>query len=105
MQSAHENVKHVLLVLIFDRCGNVGLYLSIKQCCMVLLANGNGSFANPPYLDIHGEVDKGLRRGQPQYMNQKRYAEYRKLWLSHQIPSLIARTLEQRNDAGGWETF
>ncbi|KAI8141720.1 hypothetical protein BJV82DRAFT_645135 [Fennellomyces sp. T-0311] len=41
--------------------GEIGLYLSVKRCVVILLHNGNGWFVNAPYLDPHGEVDQGLR--------------------------------------------
>ncbi|KAI9321086.1 hypothetical protein BX666DRAFT_1851833 [Dichotomocladium elegans] len=85
--------------------GEIGIYLSIKRCVLILLHNGNGWFLNAPYLDAHGEVDQGLRRGRPQYLNLKRYAEIRKLWLQHNIPVYIARQIEANFDVGGWTTL
>ncbi|KAI8369913.1 hypothetical protein EDC96DRAFT_503828 [Choanephora cucurbitarum] len=41
--------------------GEIGVFLSIKRCVLILLHNGNGWFMNAPYLDPHGEVDQGLR--------------------------------------------
>lgn len=44
------------------RCGGeIGIFLSVKRCVLILLHNGNGWFINAPYLDPHGEVDQGLR--------------------------------------------
>ena len=58
-----------------------------------------------PYLDAHGEVDEGLRRGRPQYLAAKRYADIRKLWLQHGIPAYVARQIEASYDVGGWTTL
>jgi E3 ubiquitin-protein ligase UBR1 len=58
----------------------------------------------PPYLDQHGEVDYGLRRGRPQFLNLKRYHELRKIWLGLSIPTTVSRKIDQTFDAGGWET-
>ncbi|KAJ3037015.1 hypothetical protein HDV00_002148 [Rhizophlyctis rosea] len=85
--------------------GDVGLYLLIKKCIVLILHGDNGNFMNPPYLDAHGEVDVGLRRGRPQYLNMRRYDEIRKLWLTHGIPSFVARKIEQSIDFGGWPTL
>jgi E3 ubiquitin-protein ligase UBR1 len=44
------------------RCGGViGMYFLIKKCCLLFLHAGNGTFAQSPYLDIHGEVDMSMR--------------------------------------------
>ncbi|KAI8394291.1 uncharacterized protein BYT42DRAFT_508324 [Radiomyces spectabilis] len=85
--------------------GEVGIFLSVKRCVLILLHNGNGWFINAPYLDPHGEVDQGLRRGKPQYLSLKRYAETRKLWLQHNIPIYVARQIEANYDIGGWTTL
>ena len=79
--------------------------MSVKKCSLIILSNDNGAFNPPPYLDIHGEVDRGLRRGKPQFLNVKRYAEFRKLWQSHAFPSIVARRLEHVIDSGGWRTL
>ncbi|KAJ3313237.1 hypothetical protein HDV04_002221 [Boothiomyces sp. JEL0838] len=65
----------------------------------------NGCMLNPPYLDAHGEVDIMLQRGNPQFLNLKRYDELRKLWLSGLIPSFVARRMDQIYDQGGWMTY
>ncbi|CEJ03530.1 hypothetical protein RMCBS344292_17511 [Rhizopus microsporus] len=85
--------------------GEIGIFLYVKRCVLLLLHNGNGWFMNAPYLDPHGEVDQGLRHGRPQYLNSKRYAEIRKLWLQHNIPVYVARQIEANYDIGGWTTF
>ncbi|KAI7861581.1 hypothetical protein BDF14DRAFT_1867467 [Spinellus fusiger] len=85
--------------------GEIGAFLSVKRCVLILLHNGNGWFIDAPYLDSHGEVDQGLRRGKPQFLNVKRYAEIRKLWLQHTIPIYIARQIEANYDIGGWTTM
>lgn len=92
--------------LSFFSCGgDIGIFLSVKRCVLILLHNGNGWFMNAPYLDTHGEVDQGLRRGRPQYLNTKRYSEIRKLWLQHNIPIYVARQIEATYDIGGWTTL
>ncbi|KAL1921436.1 uncharacterized protein VTP21DRAFT_11152 [Calcarisporiella thermophila] len=85
--------------------GEIGLYFLVKKCALLLLHHRNGSFMNPPYLDLHGEVDLGLRRGRPQFLNRRRYDEVRKLWLQHGIPVHVARKIEQSYDLGGWTTL
>ncbi|KAK4050728.1 E3 ubiquitin-protein ligase ubr1 [Microbotryomycetes sp. JL221] len=89
--------------------GSVGIFYFVKNNCLLYLYAGKGTFANPPYLDSHGEVDSGGRsRGRnqfPQFLHQSRYDEVRKIWLTHQIPTLVARKLEASTNHGGWETI
>ncbi|KAI8980835.1 hypothetical protein BDB01DRAFT_187703 [Pilobolus umbonatus] len=85
--------------------GEIGMFLSVKRCILILLHNGNGWFMNTPYLDPHGEVDQGLRHGRPQYLSTKRYSEIRKLWLQHNVPIFVARQIEANYDIGGWTTL
>ncbi|CAI2174520.1 3024_t:CDS:10 [Funneliformis geosporum] len=84
--------------------GEIGIYLLVKKCVILLLHVDNGCYMNAPYLDKHGEVD-GLKRGKPQFLNQKRYDEIRKVWLTHGVPIHVARKIEQAFDLGGWPTF
>ncbi|KAF8584966.1 hypothetical protein K439DRAFT_1633097 [Ramaria rubella] len=85
-------------------CGGViGVYFLVKRCAILYLFAGNGSFAPAPYLDVHGEVDFSMRRGRRQLLHDIRAEEIRKLWLSHGIPTYIARKLDSTVDVGGWE--
>ncbi|KIY52668.1 hypothetical protein FISHEDRAFT_34734 [Fistulina hepatica ATCC 64428] len=85
-------------------CGGVvGLYFLLKRCSILYLYAGNGCFAYPPYLDIHGEMDPSMRRGRRQYLHHARWEEIRRVWLTHGIPTLITRKLEGNIDQGGWE--
>ncbi len=88
---------------------------------MLYLNYKSGSFGTAPFLDVHGEPDPELkydcslhncgstnpcRRGRQQYLHQKRYdLGIRSMLLHHQIPSYIARKMENVSDAGGWETL
>ena len=89
------------------RCGgNVGLFLNVRRCAVLLLNGRNGSFFAAPYLDRHGETDWGLKRHHQLWLNMKRYDRlYRDLWLAHGVPSAVSRKLEgDSNNTGGWET-
>ena len=48
-------------ILINSCAGNIGMYLLVKKCVLLLLHGDNGCFMNAPYLDTHGEVDLGLK--------------------------------------------
>ncbi|KAM0790845.1 hypothetical protein ACM66B_004689 [Microbotryomycetes sp. NB124-2] len=88
--------------------GSIGIFYLIKSNCLLYLYAGKGAFSNPPYLDSHGEVDMGGRRGRnqfPQFLHQTRYDEVRKAWLTHQVPTFVARKLEASTNHGGWETI
>jgi hypothetical protein len=44
------------------RCGGViGVYFLVKRCSLLYLYASNGTFAQSPYLDVHGEVDVSMR--------------------------------------------
>ncbi|GAA6028962.1 hypothetical protein JCM8097_001527 [Rhodosporidiobolus ruineniae] len=88
--------------------GSVGMYYLLKRNTILYLHADKGTFATPPYLDSHGEVDAENRRTRsqfPQYLHRGRYDEMRKLWLSGTIPTFVARKLEAVTDHGGWTTF
>ncbi|KAK4129344.1 hypothetical protein N657DRAFT_686691 [Parathielavia appendiculata] len=85
---------------------NIGLFINIRKCCVFYLSRMSGSFSNAPYIDRYGEVDMGLRFGRQLFLHQKRYdSMLRNLWLSHGVPSFIARKLEADINNGGWETI
>ncbi|KAJ8603446.1 hypothetical protein MRB53_042143 [Persea americana] len=86
-------------------CGRVfGLFFIVKRAALLIKQGENGSFAPAPYLDIHGETDPDLRRGKPQFLNERRYEMgVRQLLLQHQIPTWLASRTDAY-DMGGWQT-
>ncbi len=90
-----------------ETCGGaVGAYFKIKSNLVLLLYQGNGTFHFlSPYLDSHGEIDVGLRKGRPQKLHQQRYDELRKQIWSHGVANIVARKIEAAMDQGGWQTF
>ncbi|KAJ2556601.1 E3 ubiquitin-protein ligase ubr1 [Coemansia sp. RSA 1933] len=82
--------------------GTVGIYLLVKKCGLLLLHHDNGCFMSAPYLDQHGEVDLGLKRGRPLFINRARYEEMRRLVLTQRIPIYVAHKIDQAFDIGGW---
>ncbi|KAK3984361.1 E3 ubiquitin-protein ligase [Cladorrhinum sp. PSN332] len=85
---------------------NIGLFINIRKCGVVYLSRISGSYSHAPYIDRYGEVDMGLRYGRQLHLHQKRYdSMLRNLWLSHGVPSFIARKLEADINNGGWETI
>ncbi|TGZ78610.1 hypothetical protein EX30DRAFT_322180 [Ascodesmis nigricans] len=86
--------------------GNSGIFIDIRKCALLFLHKPNGTFAETPYMDAHGETDLGLKRARQQFLNSKRYdALVRDVWLRHGIPSVISRKLEADMNNGGWETL
>lgn len=92
-----------------EACGqNVGIFLDIRRCVVLMMYQRNGSFFTAPYLDKHGEADTGLRRHGQLFLNQKRYDRlFRDFWLGFNggIPSAVARKLDNEINTGGWETL
>lgn len=70
------------------------MFFKVKSNIIVLLSQGKGSFVYSPYLDSHGEIDIGLKKGKIQYLHQVRFDELRKQWLQHGLANMIARKIE-----------
>lgn len=86
--------------------GAIGVFFKIKSNIVMLLYEGNGTFNFlSPYLDSHGEIDVGLRKGRPQKLHQQRYDELRKQVWAHGTANIVARKIEAAMDQGGWQTF
>lgn len=50
------------LIILLCRCGGmIGIYFLVKRCSLLYLSASNGTFAQSPYLDAHGEVDISMR--------------------------------------------
>lgn len=59
-----------------------------------------GCFIQPPYINRHGETDQGLRRGYPLTLDEEKYKQLQRLWISHGIPEEIAREMERNIEEG-----
>ncbi|KAF9254524.1 hypothetical protein L218DRAFT_951481 [Marasmius fiardii PR-910] len=79
--------------------------LLLERWVVLYLYGNSGSFTQPPYLDVHGEIDVLMRRGRRECLHHARWEDVRKTWLNHQIPTVIAMKLESSLDLGGWETL
>jgi len=58
-------------------CGaGVGVFLRIREC-LIFITNKitKGAFLPAPYLDEYGETDRGLKRGNPLYLDEEKYEE------------------------------
>lgn len=77
-------------------CTNgVGIFLRVRQSEVLLMFNGSkGAFVSSPYLDQYGEPDRGFRRGNPLFLNEKRYEQLEQLWLQQKVPETIAQQME-----------
>ncbi|CAB10108.1 ubiquitin-protein ligase E3 (UBR family) Ubr11 [Schizosaccharomyces pombe] len=77
--------------------GSVGIFFITKACGILLLdsISNTGTIMPTPYLDIHGETDLQLRRGCPQFLNQKRYDfVVREQWLRQTVLQKMARHMD-----------
>jgi len=77
-------------------CGaDTGIFLRIRECIVVLHSKvTRGTFLPAPYLDEYGEADKGLKRGNPMYLDREKYDELNRMWLRNEIPEKIARMFD-----------
>ncbi|KAJ8313258.1 hypothetical protein KUTeg_009175 [Tegillarca granosa] len=82
------------------KCGaGTGIFLRVRECQILLLSGRTkGCFVPPPYLDIYGETDQGLRRGNPLHLSSENYRSLQKLWFSHSIPETVAHNLESNTN-------
>ncbi|KAI8641693.1 hypothetical protein BD408DRAFT_444126 [Parasitella parasitica] len=85
--------------------GEIGIYIMIKDCFLLLLHDNGGSIMNAPYLDSHGEADIFFKRGAPQFLNAKRYEQIRQMWLTQSIPAFVRRRMELAYSGTVWEAF
>ena len=89
-----------------EDCGHSsGMFFRVKANIITLLFQGNGCFVYSPYLDTHGEVDIGLKKGKIQFLHPVRFDELRKQWLNHGLANTITRKVEAVMDQGGWVTM
>ena len=58
-----------------------------------------------PYLDSHGEPDKGLHQGTQLLLSESAYEELRRQWLGHEIAEKIGRIQSLKNYNDPWEIF
>jgi len=76
-------------------CADVGIFLRIRECIIVLHSKvTRGTFLPAPYIDEFGETDKGLKRGNPLYLDPEKYEELNRMWLRNEIPEKIARMFD-----------
>jgi len=70
-----------------NECGcGVGMVLLINNTTVQIIMRGDRiCLWGSPYLDEHGEEDTDLRRGKPLYLNEGRYNQLTKLWVTHGI--------------------
>jgi hypothetical protein len=98
------------------------MFLSLHGTHIILVHRDMGISYGSPYVDAHGEMDPGLkydylftylsspfimvftlfnnncffRRGRPLFLDLKRLEDLRQLWIHHEIPLIVQRTLEKR---------
>ncbi|KAI8880376.1 hypothetical protein K501DRAFT_224899 [Backusella circina FSU 941] len=86
--------------------GDIGMYLIIKDCFILLLhRDGGGTVMGAPYLDSHGEPDLFLKRGTPQYLNTKRYEQLQQMWTSQTVATYVQRCMDSASATASWEYF
>jgi len=74
---------------------DTGVYLRIRECIIILQNKlTRGTFLPAPYLDEYGEADKGLKRGNPLYLDTDKYQELNRMWMRNEVPEKIARMFD-----------
>ena len=73
------------------QCGGVGIFYLVHQCTLLLIDGPHAAYYPSIYVDVHGEEDRGLRRGKPLFLSAARVAATHRLWLAHAVPQTVAR--------------
>jgi len=81
----------------YESCSGVMIAIRKDKIC--------NSIFNLPYLDSHGEPDRGLHQGTQLLMSESAYAELRRQWLGHEIAEKIGRIQSLKNFNDPWEIF
>lgn len=71
------------------------VYLIIKESHLLVITKSGGALLDSPYLDKHGEQDKGLSRGKPVYLDLSRLENVKQLFLQHLLPSKSVHTFTE----------
>lgn len=86
---------------------NTGIFWLPRERVFLLLHENGGSFHTAPYIDDAGEVfSDPAKRLKAMFLMPPRYVDFTKsVWLQHNIPNIIVRSLDSVLDAGGWDTL
>lgn len=81
-------------------CGaGTGLFLLLSDSEVLIIYADLAVLYPSPYLDAHGECDRGLSRGHPLFLNEQRYKALEALWQSHGIgKEAFARADQEMED-------
>ena len=78
-------------------CGEMrGMFLQIKTCKIILLEHDRGGIVDAPYVDSRGEVDPGLKRGRPLFLQPAMYARLNQLFQSQRITADIIKIVKNQ---------
>lgn len=72
--------------------GRTGMMALIESSHVMLIHGDFYCVVDSPYLDRHGELDPGLRKGAPLGLNERRMAEFRMMWVRMSVPELISQS-------------
>ncbi|MCH0628783.1 hypothetical protein JNB11_02210 [Kocuria palustris] len=89
-------------------CANSnGMFWLPRERVFLLLHNNGGTFYTAPYIDDQGEVFADpAKRLKTFYLMPPKYQDFIKnIWLQHNVPNIIVRSLDAVSDAGGWDTL
>lgn len=93
---------------VLKECTNSnGMFWLPRERVFLLLHNNGGSFYTAPYIDDQGEVFVDpAKRLKTFFLMPPKYQDFMKnVWLQHNIPNIIVRSLDAVSDAGGWDTL
>merc|ERR1711976_427798 len=90
--AACETVRHSI-----ECGGGTGIFLSVNSSTIIVVRGKRACVWGSVFLDFFGEEDKELKRGQPLYLNEKRYQLLEHQWVSHKFDHTNKRWVPHRN--------
>ena len=80
-------------------CGaGTGIFLLLSDSEVLVIHADKAVLYPSPYLDSHGECDRGLNRGYPLFLNQPRYEALEVIWRNHELGKTAFMLEDQGTD-------
>jgi hypothetical protein len=84
--------------------GETGVFLILSSSSILLVRHTFAAYFGSVYVDTHGEMDLGLKRGKPMTLSARRYAALNELWAKGMIgrETTRIRSTSDRTIRLGW---
>ncbi|CAN0029636.1 unnamed protein product, partial [Sphacelaria rigidula] len=75
-------------------CG-VGIFFLLQECTVLLIHGKMAAYFASPYVDAYGERHRSAR-GRPLFLDERRYALVRGLWVKHLVAHEVGKKKKTR---------